>query len=61
MTTKPNVVEKKMLNISAEQKPKKYTLQNIHTFDKITKPSTPTKMEFSSSSTKSKSKGLTQK
>jgi len=50
-----------MLNISAEQKPKKYTLQNIHTFDKITKPSTPTKMEFSSSSTKSKSKGLTQK
>lgn len=46
-------------------KPKKYTLQNIHTFDKNKEvargPSTPTKMEVSSTSTKSKSKGLTQK
>jgi len=46
-------------------KTKNYTIQNIHTFDKITelasKPPTPTKMEVSSSSTKSKSKEVTKK
>jgi len=46
-------------------KTKNYTVQNIHTFDKIIepapKPYTPTKMEVSSSSTKSKSKEVTQK
>ena len=45
-------------------KTKKFTLQNIHSFDEkdvARGPSTQTKMEVSSSSTKSKSKGLTQK
>ena len=45
-------------------KTKEVTLQNIHSFDKkdvALGPSTPTKMEVSSSSTKSKSKGLTHK
>jgi len=42
---------------------KKFTLHNLQRFEKQTKiePSTPTKRESSSSSTKSKAKGLSQK
>ena len=42
---------------------KKFTLHNLHHFEKQSKiaPTTPTKKESSSSSTKSKTKGLTQK
>ena len=61
MNTKPSIVARKILNISVKQQPKN-TPSKTFTLDKNKEvASTPTKMEVSSSSTKSKSKGLTQK
>ena len=61
---KTKLCGKENVEFSYRTKTKKFTLQNIHLIHKkdiACGPSTPTKMEVSSSSTKSKSKGLTQK
>ena len=53
-----------MLNISAKQKPEKFTLHNLYTFEKKKKvlgPSTPMKTNSPTTSTKARAKGLSQK
>ena len=64
MNTRQNSVAKENVEYFCRTKTKKFTLQNIYSFDKkgtACGPSTGTKTKVSSSSTKSKSKGLTQK
>ena len=64
INTKQNSVTKENVEYFCRIKTKKFTLQNIYSFDKkdtACGPSTGTKTKVSSSSTKSKSKGLTQK
>ena len=64
MNTKQNSVAKENVEYFCRIKTKKFTPPNIHSFDKkdtACGPSTATKTKVSSSSTKSKCKGLTQK